>query len=74
LCPHQALRIADAPIWATQFHPELDHSTNRMRFENYIDSYQASMSREEIDRSLESYRPSPHAGDLLRRFLLLVFP
>lgn len=73
LCEHQAFRVGEAPIWATQFHPELDHTTNRARFERYVESYQKAMSPEEIARSLDNYRPSREAGDLLRRFLLLVF-
>ena len=73
LCPFQALRWQRAPIWATQFHPELDHATNRQRFENYAAGYQAAMSPEELQASFDSYRPSPHTEQLLPRFLEVVF-
>ena len=73
LCPYQALRWLSAPVWATQFHPELDHLTNRQRFENYAAGYQAAMSEEELQASLDSYRPSPHTEQLLPRFFEVVF-
>lgn len=73
LCPYQALRWQQAPVWATQFHPELDHVTNRQRFENYAAGYQAAMSDEELQASFDSYRPSPHTEQLLPRFLDVVF-
>lgn len=73
LCPFQALRWTSAPVWATQFHPELDYVTNRQRFENYAAGYQAAMTDEELQASLESYRPSPDTERLLPRFLEVVF-
>jgi len=42
--PYQALRIPGQPIWATQFHPELDRLTNRERYEHYLDGYAPHMS------------------------------
>ena len=71
-CPIQALRIPGRPVWASQFHPELDRETNRGRFERYLDGYAAVMSREEQVQALESFRDSPEANALLRRFLDLV--
>lgn len=63
-CPHQALRVPGAPIWATQFHPELDQQGNRDRCEAYIDQFE----------EIEGYQalPSPHALSILPRFLDLV--
>ncbi len=71
--PHQAFCIPGQPIWATQFHPELDAATNRFRFQRYIKGYSQHMSAEEQKRRLEVFRESPESSRLLRRFLRLVF-
>lgn len=71
--PHQALRIPGAPVWATQFHPELTGDENRARFERYLDAYAAHMSAEERERALGGFHPSPESNSLLRRFVELVF-
>jgi GMP synthase (glutamine-hydrolysing) len=63
-CPHQALRVPEAPIWATQFHPELDHDTNLDRCVAYAKQYVA----EDSDRPAA---PSPEASTILRSFLEL---
>ncbi len=73
LCPYQALRWKQAPVWATQFHPELDHTTNRQRFDNYAAGYQAAMSEQELQASYDSYRESRETEQLLRVFLREVF-
>ena len=39
LCLLQALRIPGKPMWATQFHPELDRKTNLDRFQHYFNTY-----------------------------------
>jgi len=67
LCPYQALRIEGAPVWATQFHPELDQAANLHRYRAYIERYDPS-GREDGFRSL----PSPETSRLLPRFLDLV--
>lgn len=72
-CPYQALRIPDRPIWATQFHPELDRTTNLDRFEHYLSGYAQRMSEEEIAKSKAAFRESQSASTLLRCFLTLVF-
>ena len=69
-CAHQALRIPGAPIWATQFHPELDERANRDRYEAYIDRYDPGRRGDEA--SGYSSRPSPEASSLLPSFLALV--
>ncbi len=63
-CPHQALRVPGAPIWATQFHPELDQQGNRDRCVAYINEFE----------TIEGYQalPSPDALSILPRFLDLV--
>jgi len=67
LCPYQALRVEGAPVWATQFHPELDQAANLHRYRAYIDRYKPP-GGEEGFRSL----PSPEASRLLPDFLELV--
>lgn len=71
--PHQALRLPGRPVWASQFHPELDRDSNRGRFMRYLDDYAALMSPEELEEALARYGTSPEASQLLRRFLKLNF-
>jgi GMP synthase (glutamine-hydrolysing) len=65
-CAFQALRIPGAPIWATQFHPELDHEGNRDRCVAYIKEF----------GDIDGYRalPSPEALTILRKFLDIADP
>ena len=72
-CPYQALRIPDAPIWASQFHPELDRERNLGRFMRYLDGYAAQMNADEIEAAKCRFTDSPHTEPLLRRFVELVF-
>ncbi len=69
LCPHQALRLPGKPIWATQFHPELDAETNLSRYRRYIDGYTEAL--EQSSRPLEEakFEPSPEASRLLALFV-----
>jgi GMP synthase-like glutamine amidotransferase len=62
-CFYQALRVPGAPVWATQFHPELDDRGNRERCIAYIKEF----------GKIEGYRalPSPHALTILPKFLEL---
>ncbi len=71
--PFQALRIPGKPVWASQFHPELDRRTNRERFLIYLDGYSAHMSEEERAKALEQFEESPETSRLLSKFLQLVF-
>ena len=71
-CPFQALRIRGAPIWATQFHPELDRATNADRYLHYLEGYAAHMSDEDKSNALDRFRDSPETSGLLRRFVELV--
>ena len=70
--PIQAIRVPGQPVWATQFHPELDRETNLGRYTRYLDGYRSVMSEEELQSALASFRESPHTMDLLFRFLELV--
>lgn len=71
--PHQAFRVPHQPVWATQFHPELDARTNRDRFMRYLDGYAMHMSPEEKRAALDRFYDSPEAERLLPAFLRLVF-
>lgn len=71
--PFQAFRIPGAPIWATQFHPELDWQTNKGRLLRYAEGYSSHMAPDEFQATLRSFRPSPESNRLLVRFLRLVF-
>lgn len=71
-CPVQALRIPGKPIWASQFHPELDRDTNLYRFNRYLEGYAAVMSPDELQQTLDTFHPSPESNELLERFLDLV--
>ncbi len=73
LSPFQALRIPNQPIWATQFHPELDRRTNSERFNHYADMYAQTMSDAERQAAQEGFGESVEASSLLRRFVDLVF-
>lgn len=69
-CDYHAVRIPDRPIWATQFHPELDRRRNLARFRRYIDGYTTeSLSPDDRRRAMERFDESPEAGTLLPRFL-----
>lgn len=70
--PFQALRIEGAPIWATQFHPELDRDTNRGRFMRYLDGYAEHMSEAERDETLARFDHSPATEPMLARFVALL--
>ncbi len=70
--PLQALRIPGQPIWASQFHPELNRTTNLERYNHYIDGYGQYMSPKEIEEGLSRFRESPEVNELLRHFLRLI--
>lgn len=68
-CPYQAIRLRDRPVYATQFHPELDGDTNRTRFENYLRHYGHLLGEDTARTLREGFRPSPEASGLLRAFV-----
>ena len=73
LSPYQAFRVAGKPIWAFQFHPELNLDDNRKRFKRYLSGYAPHMSLEEQMETLNEFKESPEAEALLPRFMELVF-
>ena len=73
LCRFQAFRVPNKPIWATQFHPELDSHTNKGRYLRYLEGYAQHLTQEERKATLDNYRDSPETGELLKRFIELVF-
>jgi GMP synthase (glutamine-hydrolysing) len=64
--PLQALRIPGKPVWATQFHPELDQRSNYERYQAYIERYDPGAS---IAGSSWMSAPSPEVSTLLPAFL-----
>jgi GMP synthase (glutamine-hydrolysing) len=72
-CPFQAIRVPGKPIWATQFHPELDREDNLGRFLRYQAGYGAVMSEAEQEETLNRFQDSPETEELIPRFLTLVF-
>jgi GMP synthase (glutamine-hydrolysing) len=68
--PLQALRIPGKPVWATQFHPELDQKTNHDRWVAYMERYDPHRIGEEA--SGFTALPSPEASTLLPAFLELI--
>ena len=71
--PYQAFRVPDTPVWAFQFHPELDKGDNLQRFNRYWEGYAPHMSQEEREQTLSRFRESPETEKLLSRFTALVF-
>ncbi len=72
-CPLQAFRMPGRPLWASQFHPELDADENRTRFERYLSGYSKHMTPEEREEALDRFRDSPEPEKILPLFLKLVF-
>lgn len=71
--PFQALRIPGQPVWATQFHPELDRAGSAERLRVYLAAYAPDLADADRERLEAQFGESPHTSDLLRRFLELVF-
>ena len=69
--PYQAFRMDGLPIYGTQFHTELDEETERQRLIAYRAFYPEMSDDAVFQATMDALRPSPHADDLLRRWLLL---
>jgi GMP synthase (glutamine-hydrolysing) len=70
LCPNQAFRLADAPVYGAQFHVELDRERMLDRASVYREEYLADHgAMESLEQALH---PSPESATLLRRFLTRV--
>ena len=72
-CQFQAFRIPGLPIWAFQFHPELNSADNRLRFIRYMDGYAVHMTSQEREEAMGRFQDSPETETLLPRFVKLVF-
>jgi GMP synthase (glutamine-hydrolysing) len=70
-CAYQAVRFQDAPIIATQFHPELCAEQNMERYIAYLQNYEpgALTYEQALEKAHQIHRPSPHASHLLREFV-----
>ena len=66
---NQAIRLADKPVYGTQFHSELNEERLRQRLLVYLDDY--VKDEDEYNRIIRSLRPSIDADRLLGRFLEL---
>ncbi len=71
LCPYQAFRMVGKPIWATQFHPEMNRAENRERFETYLEGYK-NLADSDAEATLERFAESPHTSGMLSRFMEIV--
>ena len=71
-CPVNAFRVRGKPVWATQFHPELDPDAVAKRYMAYMEKYPPTDLPAGVPLSeapfLRSLRASPHATRLLQRF------
>ncbi len=70
-CPFQAFRVADKPIWATQFHPEMTGDQNRERFVKYLSNYESFVEGGDSEAALERFGESPYTAGMLSRFVEL---
>ncbi len=68
-CAFQALTVPDKPVYATQFHPELSMERNRDRFHRYIQNYVRPEMPDTAEQMLASFRGTPQASSLLRRYV-----
>ncbi len=66
----QAYRLRNRPVYATQFHPELSHAENAERAGGYLHVY--SNEQQCPEGLARAFQPSPHAEDLIPRFLQLL--
>ena len=72
-CPYQAIRIdTSGPVYATQFHPELSHDENLLRFTRYKEQYVEAFGRENYQQMCDSFRPSLESSALIRQFRTLI--
>ena len=71
-CPVNAFRVRGKPVWATQFHPELDPDAVAKRYMRYMEKYPPPDLPPGTPPSeapfLKALRPSHHATRLLQRF------
>jgi len=68
LVENQAFRIADKPIYCTQFHPELERAGLLERVSAYP-QYVEKIAGVSIEEFAESCQETPEANGLLKRFV-----
>jgi len=64
---NQAFKLAEAPIYCTQFHPELDPSTFLQRLAAYP-QYVEQIAGTTVDAFAQHCRDTPQSRQLLNRF------
>ncbi len=69
LVPYQALRVEGAPVFATQFHPELDRAGNAFRCRAYATIYARTGVAEEMEQVIADLQESPEASALMARWV-----
>ncbi len=67
ICPAQAIRLADKPVYGTQFHSEMDEESLRERLLVFLKDYVGG--EEEYQQILRGLRPSIEADRLMELFL-----
>lgn len=67
--PYQAFRIEGAPVFATQFHPELDREGNAYRCRAYASIYSSTGVAAEMQRVIDGLDDSPEASALMPRWV-----
>lgn len=70
-CRNQAFRLEGRPVWCTQFHAELTPKTLIERLSRYR---HYAPDDEQFERIKRGLRPTPHASDVLKRFLSMCVP
>ncbi len=68
-CPYQCFKVVDAPVIATQFHPELDRDAEAFRCRTYAAMYADAGVAAEMQRVIDGLRESPEATALMRRWV-----
>lgn len=68
-CAFGAFTVPDKPIYATQFHPELSMERNRDRYFRYVRNYVRPEMPDTAEQMLASFRETPEASSLLRRYM-----
>jgi GMP synthase (glutamine-hydrolysing) len=68
---NQAFKFADAPIYCTQFHPELDRAALLQRLETYP-QYVERIAGTTLEKFAEQCRDTPETQQLLKRFAAMV--
>ena len=71
LVAHQAFKFVDAPIYCTQFHPELDHAALIQRMETYP-QYVERIAGTTVEACAAQCRDTPETRQLLKRFAAMV--